>query len=98
MIIYPLILACPASREGRSSENCCEAPQWKGDGICDDDNNVESCDWDGGDCCGDHVSNVCCHFCDNSVSSYSSRISAWKPRVGTASPYSVVVVALIIII
>merc|ERR550532_3025641 len=26
--------------------------KWKGDGQCDDKNNNEACDWDGGDCCG----------------------------------------------
>ena len=25
---------------------------WKGDSYCDDKNNNEACDWDGGDCCG----------------------------------------------
>ena len=27
-------------------------PQTKGDGNCDSENNNESCDFDGGDCCG----------------------------------------------
>jgi len=31
----------------------CPVEKFKGDGICDDDNNIESCDWDNGDCC-DH--------------------------------------------
>jgi len=30
----------------------CAVHQWRGDGRCDDDNNVCGCDWDGGDCCG----------------------------------------------
>merc|ERR1712032_1776728 len=30
----------------------CGVHQWKGDGKCDDANNVCGCDWDGGDCCG----------------------------------------------
>merc|ERR1719203_860685 len=29
----------------------CGNPMYKGDGVCDDDNNNEGCDWDGGDCC-----------------------------------------------
>ena len=27
-------------------------PNWKGDGICDDETNNCGCEWDGGDCCG----------------------------------------------
>ena len=30
----------------------CKKPLWKGDGNCDDDNNIAGCAWDGGDCCG----------------------------------------------
>ena len=30
-------------------------PSWKGDETCDDINNNEKCDWDGGDCCGDNI-------------------------------------------
>merc|ERR1712037_557423 len=30
----------------------CGAPKFKGDGFCDDNNNVGGCAWDGGDCCG----------------------------------------------
>jgi len=29
----------------------CQSPNWRGDGFCDDENNVAKCDWDGGDCC-----------------------------------------------
>lgn len=29
----------------------CGHPEWKGDKICDDDNNNARCDFDGGDCC-----------------------------------------------
>jgi len=29
----------------------CAVAKYKGDGICDDHNNVKKCDWDGGDCC-----------------------------------------------
>lgn len=30
----------------------CGAPKYKGDDICDDNNNNAGCAWDGGDCCG----------------------------------------------
>ena len=33
------------------------------DGICDDANNIEECQWDGGDCCGDNVVTSDCSVC-----------------------------------
>ena len=41
----------------------CGSPQWKGDSYCDDDNNNEKCDWDGGDCCGNNVKENFCSVC-----------------------------------
>ena len=35
-----------------------------GDGECDDKNNKEVCDWDGGDCCGNNVNINDCHICE----------------------------------
>ena len=35
-----------------SIQRTCSFPIYQGDGICDTDNNVAGCDWDGGDCCG----------------------------------------------
>merc|ERR1712187_205200 len=29
----------------------CPIENFKGDGICDDENNSQTCEWDGGDCC-----------------------------------------------
>ena len=29
----------------------CAVPSWEGDSLCDDENNTEECNWDGGDCC-----------------------------------------------
>jgi len=43
--------------------NGCGFPQWKGDGYCDDENNNDSCDYDGGDCCGDDVNTSFCSAC-----------------------------------
>ena len=37
----------------------CGKPIFKGDTFCDDENNNEGCDWDGGDCCGDIVKTSC---------------------------------------
>merc|ERR1719384_2892616 len=42
----------------------CGAPQWKGDNYCDDENNNEGCDFDGGDCCGDNVQTQYCSACE----------------------------------
>merc|ERR1711997_958434 len=41
----------------------CGSPQWKGDGYCDDENNNDGCDYDGGDCCGDDVNTTYCSAC-----------------------------------
>ena len=37
-------------------------PDFMGDSICDDHNNMPECEFDGGDCCLD-VSVVSCQFC-----------------------------------
>ena len=36
---------------------------WKGDGICDDQNNHAGCDFDGKDCCGEDVDTDLCTLC-----------------------------------
>ena len=36
---------------------------WNGDGFCDDQNNNEACEFDGGDCCGDNVKTQYCTQC-----------------------------------
>ena len=41
----------------------CGSPQWKGDSYCDDENNNEGCNWDGGDCCGEDVDKAYCTEC-----------------------------------
>ena len=42
----------------------CGSPQWKGDNICDDENNNCGCEWDGGDCCGSNVNTNYCSACE----------------------------------
>ena len=37
--------------------------QWSGDGFCDDESNIEECDFDGGDCCQDVVGIIDTSFC-----------------------------------
>ena len=48
---------------GPTPPSGCGSPQWQGDGYCDDDNNNEACEWDGGDCCGNHVDTTYCSAC-----------------------------------
>merc|ERR1711992_202397 len=45
------------------SPNACQG-SWIGDGECDDINNTEECQWDGGDCCGDDVATDYCTICE----------------------------------
>ena len=40
-----------------------DIPHWIGDGWCDDENNNESCGFDGGDCCGPNVDTQYCTEC-----------------------------------
>merc|ERR1712032_1025858 len=41
----------------------CGDKKYKGDGQCDDNNNLKSCDWDGGDCCGVNIGTAYCSAC-----------------------------------
>ena len=52
---------CPNSLGFHSDIDCCHVlcdsdyDVWIGDGFCDDVNNNDQCNWDGGDCCGENV-------------------------------------------
>ena len=37
----------------------CPFPEWVGDGFCDWPTNVQECNYDGGDCCGDCYNCIC---------------------------------------
>jgi len=39
-------------------------PDWIDDDYCDDGNNNEDCEWDGGDCCGSNVNTQYCSVCE----------------------------------
>ena len=41
----------------------CSSPNWVGDGYCDDGNNNQECNYDGGDCCGSNVNTDYCNEC-----------------------------------
>ena len=45
------------------NQSGCGNSSWKGDGSCDDENNNEGCDFDGGDCCGSNVNKAYCTGC-----------------------------------
>merc|ERR1712187_507783 len=44
-------------------KKACGAPNFKGDGFCDDNNNSGGCAWDGGDCCGAKNKYTYCKLC-----------------------------------
>ena len=48
----------------------CALPDFKGDGKCDDENNNEACEYDGGDCCGSNVDTSYCIECKCSDPNY----------------------------
>ena len=41
--------------QGGAETTVCSKPGYKGDGNCDDENNVATCEYDGGDCCAKSV-------------------------------------------
>ena len=59
---YCEICACHTS-EGTGTAELCYEEDWKEDGFCDDLNNNEACDYDGGDCCGSNVNKTHCTIC-----------------------------------
>ena len=61
--MYFAIFSLDACGACASSPSCCKYPTWKGDGYCDDENNNEGCEYDGGDCCGHEVITQYCSAC-----------------------------------
>ena len=62
---HPTITICPFLKqcESKTSNSPCQGGNYVGDGYCDDDFNIEECNWDGGDCCGDNVNTQWCRYC-----------------------------------
>ena len=52
----------PDNTELRSIVKC-KYPFFRGNGKCDDENNIAECQWDGGDCCGCYVEKGFCTEC-----------------------------------
>ena len=46
---------------------------WIGDGFCDDINNIQGCNYDGGDCCGVYMIKRFCVECKCKSKTYSHR-------------------------
>ena len=58
------------------TSNCNAAAAWSGNGYCDDENNHEICNFDGGDCCGTCANMDKCLDCqcfDDSPINYSCK-------------------------
>ena len=63
----------------------CPDPDYKGDTECDDQNNVESCEWDGGDCCGPNVNSNFCDECACKDPGYSEPTTTTTTTTTTTS-------------
>ena len=59
----------------------CAVPDWYGDGYCDDENNNESCGYDGGDCCGEDVNTSYCSACICYDSTFSSTTTTTSDNI-----------------
>jgi len=53
----------PKNKGKKPSKPTCGSPNYKGDGVCDDNNNNKGCGYDGGDCCGAQVNKKYCKVC-----------------------------------
>ena len=62
-IFYLAVPACGVSPGPGPQPGVCRT-NVKGDGDCDDYNNNEKCQWDGGDCCGANVKKNYCDKCE----------------------------------
>ena len=67
----------------------CEYFAFKGNGFCDDGNNIMECDYDGGDCCGNQVKHGHCTLCqcldeeENQYASTGKKIFLRKHKICT---------------
>merc|ERR1712032_407750 len=58
-----MCLDCTKAKKCPKKGKTCGLGSYKGDGNCDDVNNICGCDWDGGDCCGPKVKKKYCKVC-----------------------------------
>ena len=65
----------------------CQFPEFKGDGPCDDGNNHEGCEYDGGDCCGSNVHTDFCSECQCLDPNYEGKREKDKYRYNKLSSF-----------
>merc|ERR1711962_1258223 len=62
----------------------CAIPEWQGDGYCDDENNNEECEYDGGGCCNNSADgwNTYCEECEckDPNAGTSDCVDKWTPK------------------
>ena len=61
--LYPIAMVVPKLMDCQTTPTVCEHPTWIGDGYCNDVINTESCNYDGGDCCGSSIDTTYCIEC-----------------------------------
>ena len=58
---YTFNITSSYSTSTTTDDLVCVNLAWINDGLCDDDSNILSCDYDGGDCCLDKIEGLCFH-------------------------------------
>jgi hypothetical protein len=79
---YPLI-NCLANYQVEECEVDANDTALIGNGFCNDITNVRSCDFDGGDCCGENIST---EFCDLCTCHLDELTTDWIPPPPTLPP------------
>ena len=57
-----------------------------GNGFCNDITNIRSCDFDGGDCCGENISTEFCEICtchSDDLTTGNWKPTFWNPNLKT---------------
>merc|ERR1712223_1702105 len=90
-LISILYLSAVAALPHQDRQSGCQVPSWKGDGYCDDVNNVAGCAFDCGDCCGSNVNTQFCtvwqckHTGGGGGGSRCATIPAWMKTAMTTT-------------
>jgi len=85
-LVSVLYLSTISALPSQDRQRPCRVPVWKGDGYCDDVNNVASCEYDGGDCCGTNVNTAFCSTCACLDPNQQATTQAPTPAPTTATP------------
>ena len=62
--------------------------EWVNDGLCDDMNNNEACNYDGGDCCGVNIAKHFCAKCECKRKSLTNITDSWFAIVALPKYFS----------